>query len=269
MFRPYCYQSAFPKGPHKLALADLPYTPSALDSSSTEAPEAWGWWRRKDPTPAASPPGYSQPSSNPRGQQTEVIYEGIEKSLDEIAELIREEGPFDGVIGFSQGAALAVMVAALLEPGRSEDFARASGMEYPESFNGLMIPKPNDSTSHAAGEESKPLQPPFKFAIAYSGFRAPGSLYTAFYNPKIQTPVLHVLGAVDVVVEEARGRALVQVCESGNERVVVHPGGHFVPSQRVWVDAVVNFAKKSIEGSGGAGDCGKAEERVEDMAMPF
>ena len=175
-----------------------------------------------------------------------------------MADCIREEGPFDGVMGFSQGAAAAGMVASLLEGRvRREGFERAEregGIEYPRSF-----------LEEGEGQVEGFVQGPLKFAVSYSGFCAPGKRYRGFYEPAIRTPVLHVLGQVDVVVEEARARLLVNVCEGGERRVVVHPGGHFVPSQKPWLDAVVGFVKECMEGEN------KQDEDVsaEDMDVPF
>ncbi len=189
--------------------------------------------------------------------ETEVVYEGIEEGLASVAACIRAEGPFDGVVGFSQGAAAAAMVASLLEGrARKEAFERAEpdgGMRYPESF---------------LGEVDGFVQGPLKFAVCYSGFRAPGRVYGGFYEPRIRTKVLHVMGQVDVVVDEVRGMGLVGVCEGGEGRVVVHPGGHFVPSQKPWLDAVVGFVKQCVEGEEKKEDK-EEEERVEDMDVPF
>lgn len=190
--------------------------------------------------------------------ETEVVYEGIEDGLRSVADCIRAEGPFDGVIGFSQGAAAAAMVSSLLEGRtRKEAFDKAEeangGMPYPASF---------------LGEVDGFVQAPLRFAVCYSGFRAPGRLHGAFYEPGIRTPVLNVLGRVDVVVDEVRGMQLVGACEGGEGRVVVHPGGHFVPSQKLWLDAVVGFVKGCMEGEKG-GKEDEEEERVEDMDVPF
>ena len=213
--------------------------------SVSEAPEAYGWWRRKD-----------QIMKDGQGTegQGEVVYEGIESGLRSVVDRIMEEGPFDGVVGFSQGAAAAAMVASLLEgTTRKEAFGKAEGgMPYPASFLGAV-----DGF----------VQAPLKFAVCYSGFRAPGRLYAAFYEPRIRTEVLNVLGQVDVVVDEVRGMQLVSVCEGGEGRVVVHPGGHFVPSQKPWLDAVVGFVKKCMEGEEKMED--REEQKVEDMDVPF
>ena len=213
-----------------------------------EQVEAYGWWKRKD--------RITKDGEGHEATETVIVYEGIEAGLSRIAEYIRAEGPFDGIIGFSQGAAAAAMVASLLEgQARKEAFDKAEahgGMPYPSSFLG-------DVSGHVQG--------PLKFAVCYSGFKAPGKLYSGFYEPQIRTKVLNVLGQVDVVVDEVRGLQLVGVCEGGEERAVVHPGGHFVPSQKPWLDAVVGFVKQCIEGEVKKEE--KEEERVEDMDVPF
>lgn len=191
-----------------------------------------------------------------------VVYEGIEEGLGAVADAIKKEGPFEGVVGFSQGAAAAAMVASLLEGARrKEAFGRAEregGMQYPSSF--LVA-------DHEKGVDGF-VQGPLKFTVCYSGFRAPDLLYNAFYQPPILTPTLHVLGQVDTVVDESRARALAAVCDSGAGRVVVHPGGHFVPSQKAWLDAVVGFVRECVEGSGEGRTKGE-EVGVEDMDVPF
>lgn len=165
------------------------------------------------------------------------------------------------MIGFSQGAAAAAMVASLLE-GRD----RREAFEKAEKEGGI----PFLQSYVQEGEEGLDgfVQGPLKFAVSYSGFKAPGKKYAGFYEPKIQTPLLHVLGQVDVVVDEVRGRQLVEVCEGGEEQVVVHPGGHFVPSQKPWLDAVVGFIKNCVDGSAKKKDQ-KDDESVEDMDVPF
>lgn len=247
----YQLQLSYLVAPHKLAPADIPgYEPPPSDDQAPEDPEAYGWWRRKD-----------HPVKG--GEGTEIVYEGLEVGMERIAQCVREEGPFGGVVGFSQGAACAAMVASLLEGvGRKTAFEAAEkrgGIHYPASFL--------EGEGDAKGVNGL-VQGPLRFAVCYSGFAAPGTKYAAFYEPKIRTPVLHVLGQLDVVVEEARGRTLVAACEGGEERVVMHPGGHFVPSQKAWLDAVVGFIKNSIEDTKEVPQKQK-EANVEDMDVPF
>ncbi|KAF3390646.1 Dihydrofolate reductase [Penicillium rolfsii] len=235
----------YPTGPLRLKPSDIPgYEPSEGGEAEEDEIEAYGWFRRSN---TADPP----------------LYQGLEDGLAAVAKVLSEEGPFDGVIGFSQGAAMVGMVAGLLETGRKEAFAKfekdgsegATGIPYPSSFAA-------DGFQH----------PQFKFAIAYSGFRSPGARYRGFYeSPPVQTPILHVLGSLDAVVEESRSRALIDACAGEPEKdglVVWHPGGHFLPSQRPYLDAAVRFIREQLEKSNG-GKKADDEEDVNDMDVPF
>ncbi|KAL8791254.1 MAG: hypothetical protein Q9213_000211 [Squamulea squamosa] len=246
----YSIHLSYPTGPIHLDPADIPgYNGPSTGEAERDLEPAYGWWRRKD---------VPHPSKN---GETEIVYTGIQDGFARIAETIREEGPFDGVIGFSQGACAAGMVASLLEHGRQDTFSspisQKDGMEtepFPPSFTALR-------------------HPTLKFAIIYSGFIAPGTRYSGFYNPSLKTPTLRFLGALDGVVEEGRSQGLINVCESA--KVVTHPGGHFLPSQRPWLDAAVGFLKECLEKTTNAGgDAGKDDTRekvdkVEDMEVPF
>jgi predicted esterase len=145
------------------------------------------------------------------------------------------------VLGFSQGAAAAAMVASLLEDRRAAAFGADGGEQCPASFVGSL---------------------PLRFAVCYSGFCAPRPRYRAFYEPPIATPVLHFIGSLDGVVEEGRSLELVRACE--NPRVVYHPGGHFVPIGKDMVGQLVAFIREAcIEKSP------EADDGVEDMDVPF
>lgn len=234
---------SFPTAPHRLLPIDLPGFPLEADGGNDqESPEAYGWWKRK-------------------GDGEPYECEGMEKAWETIATVLKEEGPFDAAVGFSQGGAAAGMLAALLEKSRWEAFQRQEcrgGMPYPEYFR--------------EGQET--IHPPFKFAVSYSGFAAgTHPLYKAFYEPKIVTPMLHFIGSVDTVVSEERSLRLVDACVDGrgkdgeSARLVYHPGGHFLPSsQKQYVAALVAFMREVV------GEHVKTEvkqERVEDMDVPF
>ena len=72
------------------------------------------------------------------------------------------QGPFDGIIGFSQGAALSAIIASMLETNRSQN----------------LFPKFD--------------HPPVKFFVSISGFRMRFKQYDQFYP--ISTPSLHLIG---------------------------------------------------------------------------
>ncbi|KAJ4358164.1 uncharacterized protein N0V89_002743 [Didymosphaeria variabile] len=233
---------SYPTAPIRLAHADIPFPTAAAEAKENGEPEetdAWAWWRRK-------------------GDGEPYVYEGIELGLEALARVLKEEGPFDGVIGFSQGGAMAAMVASLLEPERRKAFERLypeGGMSYPQSFEA------------DTGYIEETIHPPLKFAVSYSGFAARGvELYRGFYEPKITTPMLHFIGTLDTVVEEARSLALVERCVETKGRVVHHPGGHFVTLQKTYVAALVGFIKETLHK---ADNGEKKEESVEDMDVPF
>ncbi|KAL2353757.1 serine hydrolase-domain-containing protein [Cryomyces antarcticus] len=237
-------QLSYPTAPIHLPAPDIPgFDVDGASATDKDDTDAWAWWRRK-------------------GDREPYRYEGMELGFEKIAQILREQGPFDGVVGFSQGAAASGMVASLLEPGRREAFEKAQskgGMRYPESFE------------EDTGYVTDVIHPPMKFAVSYSGFGASTNpLYQAFYEPKIATPMLHFIGSVDTVVEEARSLRLVDACACSKEererRVVYHPGGHFLPSsQKQYVAALVGFIREAVGGN----EAGKKEEKAEDMDMPF
>lgn len=228
---------SFPTAPIRLDPPDVVPGPSAAAAASSDDPDAsrdvdaYGWWRR-------------------RGACEPYTYEGLERGFEEIAAVLRDDGPFDGVIGFSQGGAAAGMLASLLEPARRQAFEAAQsrgGMRYPESF------------VRETGYVEEGVHAPLKFAVSYSGFGARNNaLYQAFYEPKIETPMLHFIGSMDTVVSEERSLRLVDACVDGRgevgrvPKVAYHPGGHFLPSsQKQYVNHLVMFMRGVLgEGAG-------------------
>ncbi|KAL6712843.1 Family of serine hydrolases 3 [Lecanora helva] len=161
---------------------------------------------------------------------TQIPPSGLMASLNMLAEVVRTEGPFDGILGFSQGAVLAVMVASLLEgEARRQAFARAQeespeNVRYPSSFENLK-------------------HPPLKFGITYGALMGRGRKYAAFYqNPLVQTPFIHFCGRWDPVIGVDMAQAVVEA-QIGGERClrIDHPGAHIVPVGMKYLNAVSNF----------------------------
>jgi hypothetical protein len=219
----------YPTAPLRLIPADIPgYNTAALDGAEDIETDAWGWWKRETGS---------------------AVYSGLEEGLKMIRETIEEAGGVDGVIGFSQGGCAAAFVASLLEAGRKDVFAAhqakgASVFAYPEGW-----------------EELQKKYGELKFAVSYSGFYAPDEIYRGFYEPKIQTPFLNVIGSLDSVVEEHRSKGLVE--RTQGERVVFHAGGHFVPVGKEMAGILVGFVRECCEIKK------EREVGVEDMDVPF
>ncbi|KAJ5293401.1 Eukaryotic translation initiation factor 6 [Penicillium atrosanguineum] len=161
------------------------------------------------------------------------LYHGLEGGLSSIGSILKHSGPSDGVVGFSEGAAAAAMVASLLEKNRKDAFDRLEaegGIPYPSCFATLD-------------------HPPLKFVVNFSGYTASHPAYRAFYDPSIRTPTLHFLGSMDNVVDENASMRLVESCQEleGEKKPIViwHAGGHVVPSGKRELAAVVHFIKSN------------------------
>jgi len=223
---------------------DLPDGKEFAADTSDPSSKNWAWWQAR------------QPHSAPFHE-----YVGLDRGLEHLATILEQDGPFDGVIGFSQGAAAAAMTASLLEPGRQEAFVdaekNAGGMAFPPAFARLN-------------------HPPLRFMVSYSGFASTFPGYAAFYKPLIATPSLHFLGTLDTVLEECWARALLESCEhrstGPDETLVVHPGGHSVPLGRRELLVVVGFVRSvyaSEQAQTASASKALNDQDVLDMDLPF
>lgn len=131
---------------------------------------------------------------------------GLEESVETVKTAVKDLGPFDGILGFSQGAALVAMLCALQE------------QKLEAAFN-------------------------FRFAILVAGFRSACSQHQRFYEgPVITVPSLHVFGQGDRVIPEEMSRDLLPVFDGA--QILIHPGGHFVPAASSHRQTYQDFLKK-------------------------
>ncbi|TYJ55850.1 hypothetical protein B9479_003502 [Cryptococcus floricola] len=138
-------------------------------------------------------------------------YKRFDDSVKFLHDYMVEHGPFDGVVGFSQGAGMAALLAAM-----------------------ASIEKPGINPLFPAHENI----PKLKFAIFIGGF-LPG------YEPKCEShdfsnyfplpaslPTLHISGKNDTLIVPERSQILASRCE--NARFELHDGGHYTPSKASW-----------------------------------
>ncbi|KAK9476197.1 serine hydrolase FSH [Lipomyces japonicus] len=184
------FTSAYPTAPIKLAVPDSsdPFERASLQGAGI-GEDSFAWWTKDD-----------------------VVndYVGMDDSFTFLTEYIAKEGPFDGVIGFSQGAALAGVLTTQIR---------------------TLLP------SH----------PEFKFAVLYSGYASPLPQHQKYYDPLISTPSLHVIGSLDTIVAEPRSLQLYDAAEPSTRELYRHPGGHFVPSQKEQLNAVLGWIQNAVE----------------------
>ncbi|WP_195907851.1 alpha/beta hydrolase family protein [Microbacterium gorillae] len=139
---------------------------------------------------------------------------GWERTLD-WARTVTAEHHFDGVIGFSQGAALAGMLVAAQE-STTPGAAAPAGLE-------------------------------FGFAVIISGFIEPADEASALLRRPLRTPSLHVMSAVDTVVP-VRASERLAACFTA-PRIVCHGGGHVIPTDHAALAEIVSFVSRRGEGA--------------------
>ncbi|KAG6549098.1 hypothetical protein Mapa_009324 [Marchantia paleacea] len=122
-------------------------------------------------------------------QDYSEIY-GLEEASVQIIEFIKTRGPFDGLLGFSQGAVLAGALVGLQEKG-------------------LALPD----------------VPRFTFIVLIGGCRSKALVLRPAYFDPILTPSLHFIGEKDFMKEG--GELLVTSFKDAT--VIHHPHGHLIP----------------------------------------
>ncbi|XP_006007486.1 esterase OVCA2 isoform X2 [Latimeria chalumnae] len=133
---------------------------------------------------------------------------GLEESLETVAKALADQGPFNGILGFSQGSALVAIICALKQQGD--------------------------------------LRFQFDFAILIAGFKSQSSSHESYYRDPITIPTLHIFGETDRVIPGEMSRDLTS-CFT-DPLVLTHQGGHFVPTsapqKKVYCEFLGTFLKK-------------------------
>lgn len=186
----------------ELVYISAPHQVSAIQNETNQEPEKAcggdedqkGWW-------------FSNVQARSFNAQEECESSlGLEESVETVRTAVKELGPFDGILGFSQGAALVAMLCALQEQKLEPDFN-------------------------------------LRFAILVAGFCSACSQHQRFYEgPAITIPSLHVFGRDDRVIPEKMSQDLLPTFDG--VQTLVHPGGHFIPAASSHRQTYQDFLKK-------------------------
>jgi hypothetical protein len=146
-------------------------------------------------------------------QGDKVVFdeEKLEASSAQVLKALREDGPFDGIIGFSQGAMLGAALVALLET------------RHPMT-TGLV---------------------PLSLVILIAGFKSRHPLHQEAFKSRIKTPSIHIFGDADEMKEY--NVQLTEACV--NPMILTHPRGHIVPILEPYQQAAVIGFVRSIQES--------------------
>jgi hypothetical protein len=118
-------------------------------------------------------------------------YIGSDLSVHVVAQYEQEHGPFDGIIGFSQGGCLTAMLTALNQ------------------------------------EQAGKLFPHLKFAVILSGFFPRVPAFRALHPDPVPLPVMSIYGESDFLKEDC----LQLSNHFSNLTVAQHSGGHEPPTK--------------------------------------
>lgn len=224
------YKCQYLNAPYVLTPSDLPTNDSLSKFGSSDQGDVTyrGWWVKLGKTND----GINMDDSIESLKRYILKGEIIPDDKDE--ELGKEDDddtklPIVGLIGFSQGAAFAGLVAE----------------KFGELFNTT----------------------PLKFVILYSGFKLDTSKksgneqYDTYYEPMLNgLRYLHVYGELDTVVSEDRSLSLYNITKEKSD-LLKHPGGHFVPNSKLYIDQVVNW----IQSDNKLREAEKEEKKVDDI----
>jgi hypothetical protein len=143
-----------------------------------------------------------------------VRYVGWEATYEWIVSQFDMAGPFDGVFGFSQGAALASVLVGLRSVGASE--AEGTSLD-------------------------------FSFVILAGGFSVRDSTLSRAYGSvsSYDLPSLHLIGASDLIVPPSISMAV--AARFRNPVIVGHQNGHTVPGDVETRQLVASFLEARQE----------------------
>jgi hypothetical protein len=130
-------------------------------------------------------------------------FDGWERTRDWAIDLVGAGPRFDGVFGFSQGAALAGLLTAVQESGSA-----------PPEFH-------------------------LDFAVMVGGFTSDLPKHAELFRRKLTTPSIHVIGRSDVIVP--RTDSLRLAGRFADPLVLEHPGGHIVPGHDAVARPIADF----------------------------
>jgi hypothetical protein len=204
-------QLVFPDGPISLKSSDPQADTTEASPRSVYDGNSRSWWYNLD---------------------TVSDYPGIELSLAALKKAVADHGPFTGVIGFSQGAALAGIFTSWCESGSSENL-------------GATFKGGNHLSTRILGDllSEKP-QPPLDFAVFLSGFCATAKYYSGFYLSTMCTPTVHATAEYDTMVEHWQTRELIQAFE--HPQIVEHQGVHHVPTEKQTIDRICSALQHAM-----------------------
>ncbi|KAH8819281.1 EF-hand calcium-binding domain protein [Xylogone sp. PMI_703] len=160
----------------------------------------------------------------------------IQQAHDHLWSVIDEDGPYDGVIGFSEGAALAASLLLRHEQmqndpfitGFKEGYRRKTPFRVAIFFNCAIVLSPSEEIgcdiSQAVLNQKERL---VEFLQCKVDELVPVFGFPSSFANRITIPTLHIIGERDEFFDDSV--QLAKLCRSEATQVFVHDGGHALP----------------------------------------
>jgi fermentation-respiration switch protein FrsA (DUF1100 family) len=139
-------------------------------------------------------------------------FRGWERTRDWAVELLRTGPRIDGIFGFSQGAALTGLLAAL--------------------------------------RDIRPSPIWFEFAIMVGGFTSTMPQHAGLFRHKLSVPSVHVTGRADAIVPMRDSLLLAD--RFADPLIIEHPGGHVIPAETTVTAPIAGFLAEFARDTGAA-----------------
>lgn len=142
--------------------------------------------------------------------ESKMEYTGTGESLAAVRKVFEEQGPFDGVLGFSQGAVMTAVLCGL----KNENL-------------------PENAWAN------------FKFAILISGFKPRALELGHLFSKPIEVPTFHMIGQTDEMVAPARSMDLYGSF-GPNSVLFTHGGAHYIVADQASKAALLSFLERFL-----------------------
>lgn len=121
-----------------------------------------------------------------------VLCVGFTDSINLVKKTFLEQGPFDGILGFSQGAAFVSILCAM----------KKKQCKYKIIYISITIYYMQSTHDHTNFFEVLEIE--FDFVIIISGFKSLCAPHSIYYDEEIDIPSLHICGENDQVIPAGR-----------------------------------------------------------------
>ncbi|OBA21845.1 FSH1-domain-containing protein [Metschnikowia bicuspidata var. bicuspidata NRRL YB-4993] len=164
-------------------------------------------------------------------------YEGFDEAMKFVTAYIRQNGPYDGIIGFSQGAAMAAVIANSIEKSVPQNGPLAIAVMFsPFAFT---VPRKSRDVMARLNSEVTDVR-------EYANLVSLNPLYREYFTQQLSgTKTVAVYGMVDTVVPPVRTEYLCSLYAQID--IMKHDGGHYMPNKKLFLDPIVELFKKACE----------------------